>query len=801
MSRERKDYNLIVHGGKGQKSKLTALIAVVFGIVLLSLSGCPNSWMEDILKPLIDRENTDGITFFTVTFDSNGGSLVESQQVAEGEKAVRPTPNPTKSENDIIFGFMNWYDNEELDDPHYDFDTPVTADITLYAKWNDITCEVTFNRNDGSDFEKHVVGEGGTVSEPDAPERHFDIIAGLYLGNPEDALYYKFLGWYDADDKLYDFDTPVIENITLTAKWDEPESRISEVEGNDVAEAVTYVNKHPETYTLLIGANVEADAQTLSAGNLTIIGIESERTITANSTYLFTVQNSANLTLGENITLSSTNNSYEYPLVSVATGKLTMLDGSKITNYNNSSELTSYAGVIHLSGGSFTMEGGEISGNTAVGVYMLTGTFNMNGGIISENEATNGGGVYVVYSTGIFNMNGGTISGNEATNGGGVFVYSGTFNMTGGEIFENNAYNGGGVYVNNSGTFTMTGGEISGNKVSSAPEDDSNTTSRGGGVYLNSGNFTMDGGMISGNKNVHSGGGVYVKGGFFSMKSGTISGNNAYNGGGVYVNNSGTFTMTGGEISGNEAPNGGGVSVGDTGTFNMNNGTISDNEAGLGGGVAVGNNGIFSMNGGEILNNNANYGGGVCVAGPFTMKGGTITGNTAPSGGGVYVDNDGIFTMDSGTISSNIADNNEADEDHDGNGGGVFVNGTFTMNSGTISNNTSVGAGGGVFVNMGIFTMMDGVISGNKAVIGGGVFVFGTFRIFQGTIYGSNATPSSLSNTALGTALFLMSTGGFAQYAQYGTFIDNIWSGTDIEVDDNGYYDNTIRVLNGVFDP
>ena len=67
---------------------------------------------------------------FTVTFDSNGGSAVASQTVKEGEKAVKPA-NPTRSN----YTFEGWFTDETLKNA-YDFNTPVTGDITLYADWD-----------------------------------------------------------------------------------------------------------------------------------------------------------------------------------------------------------------------------------------------------------------------------------------------------------------------------------------------------------------------------------------------------------------------------------------------------------------------------------------------------------------------------------------------------------------------------------------------------------------------------------------------------------------------------------------
>ncbi|MDR0706991.1 MAG: hypothetical protein LBF60_03815, partial [Treponema sp.] len=67
-------------------------------------------------------------------------------------------------------------------------------------------------------------------------------------------------------------------------------------------------------------------------------------------------------------------------------------------------------------------------------------------------------GVYV--DGGSFTMSGGTISGNtESIGGGGVYVFSGSFTMSGGTISGDTASAfGGGVYVSSSGRFVKRGG-------------------------------------------------------------------------------------------------------------------------------------------------------------------------------------------------------------------------------------------------------------------------------------------------------------------------------------------------------
>ena len=74
---------------------------------------------------------------YTVTFDSNGGSSVASQTVEEGLKAQEPE-DPTKEPGaECRYAFAGWYSDEGLTSA-YDFDAPVTEDITLYAKWETI---------------------------------------------------------------------------------------------------------------------------------------------------------------------------------------------------------------------------------------------------------------------------------------------------------------------------------------------------------------------------------------------------------------------------------------------------------------------------------------------------------------------------------------------------------------------------------------------------------------------------------------------------------------------------------------
>ena len=138
---------------------------------------------------------------YVVSFNSNGGSSIDSVEVEEGQTVSRPT-DPTKDG----FDFAGWYKNSSLTNL-YDFSSPVYSSFILYAKWDAIVPE-TFTINfisNGSIIATQEIENGGKVVEPEAPE---------WSG-------YTFCGWYtsNAFTTLYDFDSVVTSAFNLYAKW------------------------------------------------------------------------------------------------------------------------------------------------------------------------------------------------------------------------------------------------------------------------------------------------------------------------------------------------------------------------------------------------------------------------------------------------------------------------------------------------------------------------------------------------------------------------------------------------------
>lgn len=140
-----------------------------------------------------------------VVFDTNGGSEVATQIVNVGDLAVYPmTP---KKEN---YAFAYWCADSTLQNV-YDFSTPVTGDVTLYAFWVQLSNTVSFNSQGGTPIESQRVVIGGYATEP---------------ATPPTKTGYDFVYWATDAEGTNEFrfaTTQVNANITLYAKWNESE--------------------------------------------------------------------------------------------------------------------------------------------------------------------------------------------------------------------------------------------------------------------------------------------------------------------------------------------------------------------------------------------------------------------------------------------------------------------------------------------------------------------------------------------------------------------------------------------------
>ena len=147
------------------------------------------------------------LVLYTVTFDSQGGSPVESiHNVNAG--SVIAEPEEPKMEGYV---FNGWHKEPEGFNS-WDFENyTINEDTTLYAKWSAIsapeTYTVSFDSQGGSPVEALLdIPGGSTVKMPTEPVRDG----------------YKFGGWFIEAEALtaWNFDTGRVNgNMTLYAKW------------------------------------------------------------------------------------------------------------------------------------------------------------------------------------------------------------------------------------------------------------------------------------------------------------------------------------------------------------------------------------------------------------------------------------------------------------------------------------------------------------------------------------------------------------------------------------------------------
>lgn len=178
-----------------------------------TLNGEPYDFTEkvtgDITLKATWEEKKPDVIYFTITFDTTGGSEVNPITVESGGTALRPG-------DPVMDGyvFKEWQLNGVL----YDFSQPVTSDITLTAIWEEVVVPeepeepeeddsvkytVKFNSDGGSKVKDQTVKEGDKAKKPSAPTKEG----------------YVFKSW-QLDGKDYNFNSKVTKDITLKATWE-----------------------------------------------------------------------------------------------------------------------------------------------------------------------------------------------------------------------------------------------------------------------------------------------------------------------------------------------------------------------------------------------------------------------------------------------------------------------------------------------------------------------------------------------------------------------------------------------------
>lgn len=218
------------------------LTAILFAIVLCAVSACG----KDIVK---------------LSFETNGGSSIETVEVKKGESYELPVPTRTG------FEFDGWFTDANFSGSAV---TSVVAenDATYYAKWTQLYT-VTLDL------------DGGSLS---ATSLHLKAGANLYNAVKELApskANHQFAGWFKGEDALTESAVMPSENVTLKAKYKvaytvelylqdiEDETKYvkadNDVTGYDWAGTQVSPDEKVEGFDRVIGHESEIASKTLSA--------------------------------------------------------------------------------------------------------------------------------------------------------------------------------------------------------------------------------------------------------------------------------------------------------------------------------------------------------------------------------------------------------------------------------------------------------------------------------------------------------------------------------------------------------
>lgn len=195
--------------------------------------GTESQWIEDLVNGNL-REK------YTVKFNTNGGTAVETQKVSYGHLVTRPADDPTKTG----YLFDGWYLNGEP----FPFNSyQVFDNLSIYAKWKNDSLTVTLDANGGDvEYNTKTITYG----------------VKYVLPTPTRANY-TFDGWYCDDlpcptSGIWDFSKT---DITLKARWAGTQITASYQEDENLDFDFT------KTETLVYGSNYALSVPYIKTGD------------------------------------------------------------------------------------------------------------------------------------------------------------------------------------------------------------------------------------------------------------------------------------------------------------------------------------------------------------------------------------------------------------------------------------------------------------------------------------------------------------------------------------------------------
>lgn len=153
-------------------------------------------------KGVVSMFRIGTIPEYTVSFDTDGAEAIEDQTVQYGDLVSTPLDNPVKEH----YEFKGWYADSNFEH-EFDFGKGVTSNTTIYAKFEIIKLDVSFDTDGGSAVDVQAVDHGQHATRPNT--------------DPEKP-HYDFGGWYTDDGFGTEFDfanTVITEDTIIYAKF------------------------------------------------------------------------------------------------------------------------------------------------------------------------------------------------------------------------------------------------------------------------------------------------------------------------------------------------------------------------------------------------------------------------------------------------------------------------------------------------------------------------------------------------------------------------------------------------------
>lgn len=163
------------------------------------------------------------INQYTVKFVSEHGSF-EDQTIEHGKPIDTDKLTPPIVEG---FTFDGWY-ADKAHETKFDFNTQITSDTKVYAKWTANDYEVSFVTEHGDAPDSQNVPYNETADDPGKLTEEG----------------YTFIGWYTDETytKEFDFSTPITGDTKVYAKWEKNAPVLPDTYALNVSGAFVYVD-------------------------------------------------------------------------------------------------------------------------------------------------------------------------------------------------------------------------------------------------------------------------------------------------------------------------------------------------------------------------------------------------------------------------------------------------------------------------------------------------------------------------------------------------------------------------------